>query len=116
MRIEPYYAETAWAAGFFEGEGTVRVKNDRGVYRGAMSVINSDLDVLQRFAEWAGCGTIYDYKSISPLSKKPLFRWEANAEGDIRRMIGELLIFMGARRAAKMIEVLDSLDLRVVPA
>jgi hypothetical protein len=47
--------EIAWAAGLFEGEGTITISNERLVVR----LVNTDEAIVRRLAEIVPFGTIY---------------------------------------------------------
>ena len=56
--------EIAWAAGFFDGEGTSWIANKTAALEGkgtpilALSIPQKDIRPLKRFAAVAGCGNI----------------------------------------------------------
>jgi hypothetical protein len=58
MEMTP--TQTAWAAGLFEGEGCFHARNVKPNYRAMleMSISMTDLDVLERFQQITGIGTI----------------------------------------------------------
>ena len=53
--MEPFNPAIAWAAGLFEGEGTITRCDGRLHLRMQLT----DLEVLERFAEIVGTGKIY---------------------------------------------------------
>lgn len=74
--------ELAWAAGLFEGEGTV-TKNPRGYLRLAVSQNGGAeaRELLVRFAHAVGLGRVtgpYDYagRYEGGLTKKPRYTWQ----------------------------------------
>lgn len=88
----------AWAAGLFEGEGSVvlRIQNERAVI--ALSLGSTDLDVLERFKSVVGAGQIGRESRSSSLGNKPFWRWRCAAQADVARLTDMLLPFMGERR------------------
>ncbi|SRR6266540_4508168 len=101
--------EIAWAAGLFEGEGCWRIKTD-GDYP-SVSIVSTDLDVLEEFQRIVGFGKIY---TVNPTVWKPQWRqrwhWQVNACADVRIVIELLLPWMRMRRHAKALEVLACCD------
>lgn len=99
--------EVAWAAGFFEGEGSVYF------YRGSakssphpiLSLASTDEDVLRRFQRIVGRGKVY-----GPYNKgagtKPRFDWQTGSYLNCAEIMRAFLPYLGERRRAKAIEVL----------
>jgi len=70
----------AWAAGFFDGEGTVRVEGDPRSPAVSMSIPQASAgpipQTLLRFRDIVGTGTISGPRVVpSPWSKLPQYRW-----------------------------------------
>lgn len=87
----------AWAAGFFEGEGTVR----RSLRQPGISVCNTDLGSLERFRDAVGLGKIYGpYRYRN--STKPLYQyWACDFEG--RQALAAMLWhWLSDRRRAQL--------------
>lgn len=100
----------AWAAGLFEGEGTVMVSMPWGRMVNPqlqLSLSSTDFDVLDRFADWAGRGTVCFLEPRKSHHKRQK-RWGARDALDVVLVIERLLPFMGERRGSKMIEVLEA--------
>ncbi len=99
--------ELAWAAGFFDGEGsigTVRDNRNRRRISIQMSVGQSGPDTappesLQRFREIVGVGQIYKRRN-SPLhlGKKQMWYWRASNIDDTTTAIRLLLPFVIEKR------------------
>ncbi len=69
--------DLAWAAGLFDGEGSV---NNAAKGKLRLSVAQTDREVLDRFAKAVGLGTVngpYGPYEDGP-TKKPLFAYTAN--------------------------------------
>jgi hypothetical protein len=68
--------EFAWAAGLFEGEGSITLAP-----RPRLQMKMADEDVVRRFAEIIGVGKVYgpygpyDYEPPKRLQKKPTWMW-----------------------------------------
>jgi hypothetical protein len=74
--------EIAWAAGLFEGEGTITESDDRLVVR----LVNTDEEVIRRFGEILPLGTLYGpYKrqERDGFRRKPLWVWIAAQENGL---------------------------------
>jgi len=92
--------EIAWAAGLFDGEGTIQVRPN-GVWL-QMSMV--DRDLVERFHRVAGAGGVCT--SQRPGSKR-LYIWHLGKRAEVQRLLQELLPWFGERRAAKAQEGLD---------
>jgi hypothetical protein len=91
-----YDEEIAWAAGLFEGEGTIT--QNSGVVN--LRVTSTDGDVLDRFAEVVGAGKVYGsyvYTRPDGCKRKPFYVWvcQGSAIEDVVRM---LVIWLSPRR------------------
>lgn len=104
-------AEVAWAAGLFEGEGTVTAKRGKGAgHRYQAAVIMTDEDVLRRFAEVIGLGKFYGpYQPANP-NAKPIWRWMTTRNAEIERMSALLGPWLGARRMARFTEAIADIN------
>ena len=92
----------AWAAGLFEGEGSIipTTKN------GAQLVLGMcDRDVVDRFAAICGCGTIYVQQRRNP-KHSDAHRWVASRRFEVEDVLLALMPWFGDRRAAKAAEIL----------
>lgn len=99
----------AWAAGIFEGEGTIgRWKQGTGWY---VSVAMTDVDVLELLQDAVGMGKIYGpYSTGSKLNGEPCrlsYRWHINDKDGLLRFGEMILPFMGQRRRARLECMLD---------
>jgi len=71
--------ESAWAAGFYEGEGSISAC---GGHRLILSVGQVEREPLERFAIAMPSGSISGpKKQKSALSRKPFYQFQANGEG-----------------------------------
>lgn len=84
--------EIAWAAGLFEGEGSIFIHRDTI----RMQLGTCDLDVLERFHEIMGCGRIFGPEDRAP--HKPLWRWIVAKQSEIPQASALLEPFLGDRR------------------
>ena len=110
----------AWAAGLFEGEGTVIAFGSRKHQR-SLALSMTDEDVVLRFAATIGAGKIYGpYGYASSTSRrrehhKQYWRWSVSDKEGVIAVASALLPFMGARRKAKMIEAIEAVNLLQEP-
>ncbi len=86
-----------WAAGLFEGEGTLyRRRNGRWHIRIAMA----DLDVLESFHEVIDAGHLTGpYHPPSRKSHwKSMWHWESGKKKDVLEVVEKMLPYLGHRR------------------
>ncbi len=101
--IGPREIELAWAAGFFDGEGTVAAEKDpaTGRYLGINTEIPQSSadgipDVLSRFREIVGVGNILGpYEPRSLWSRLPQYRWRSGALEDVETVADLLDPWLG---------------------
>jgi len=97
----------AWAAGFFDGEGSIGVYGDSRRPHVSMSLPQaSDAgapDTLARFRLAVGAGEIYGPRSVgSPWSKLPQYRWQLARFDEIERVVALLRPYAGVVKLAQM--------------
>jgi hypothetical protein len=97
----------AWMAGLFEGEGNIQTESWRTKLRLKMT----DKDVVDRFAEYAGCGSVKFVKREKP-HYKDQWLWSVSKKADVRRLLSDMLPYLGNRRAYKTLNVLDTIELQ----
>lgn len=91
--------ELAWAAGFFDGEGstvqTSRITNGRSSRRYSriqMSLAQNDRRPLDRFAAAVGAGSIcgpYQFRR-----RNPIYIWRASSKRDVLAVINALWLHL----------------------
>ncbi len=91
--------EIAWAAGLFEGEGSITLTSygDSGRKQVRFSLSSTDKDVVERFRAIMDCGGISGPLWLR-LSTKPQWRWSASARADVERLADLLGPWLGERR------------------
>ena len=107
--------DIAWAAGLFEGEGTISVPpgRPRSV---VLKVDMTDRDVLERFTRIVGVSHVRATHSSNPLrGSKPQWRWFASSSTDVLRILRMFLPYLGERRTAKAQEAIARLDREMEP-
>lgn len=96
------YEELAWAAGFFDGEGSTYLEKHRthpGYFRLETGITQADARgipfVLVEFQRIVGSGKIYG-PYPAPEGQDPVYRWKAHRAGEIVAMIDTLRPWLGA--------------------
>jgi hypothetical protein len=100
-------AETAWAAGLFEGEGSIfsKRKIDGHTRPGYLTLRLSmtDEDVVRRFRSTVGVGNVSGWETRR--GYKPIWTWVANGR-DAAQLLDDLRPWFGHRRAQRSAEAL----------
>ena len=106
----PRDIEVAWAAGFFDGEGTVSVGTDPRT--GRYSAINMEIpqssaaglpDVLVRFHRIVGVGNVTGpHEPRSPWSRLPQYRWRSGALDDVEHVAALLWTRLGPTKRKQL--------------
>ena len=108
--IDP--AEVQWAAGLFEGEGSLRMTTSTKAW--AIGVEMTDKDVVDRFAAVFDLKVNGPYQRKRPLKdgslSKPSWEAKATAKDKIFAIVCELYPELGNRRRAKCNEFLESYE------
>lgn len=98
----------AWAAGFFEGEGYFSLLFDKRrphlPSRPYVGILNSDLEVLQQFAEIIEVGHISGPRAR--FVNRPLWTWQATGHDDVHAVVVALGPWLSERRLRRAAEVL----------
>ncbi|MDP9321152.1 MAG: hypothetical protein M3P16_08665 [Chloroflexota bacterium] len=103
---------SAWAAGFFDGEGSVLVADDPRRPAVTMSIPQASVsgvpDVLERFRAIVGAGTITGPRILrSPWSKLPQYRWQLSSFAEIERVVAMLYPYADVVKREQMITRLE---------
>ncbi len=81
--------EFAWAAGFFDGEGTTHASRTGPYCQLFVSVQQSEVTTLERLRAALGVGHIYPLAHRpNGLAKKPQFRWQAGRRAEAMFALG----------------------------
>jgi hypothetical protein len=99
-------AEAAWAAGLFEGEGSIGVNWVKGRPYASMSMMLTDDDVLYRFRDLIGgsVSTAIDRGG----NTKPIWQWRLYGRVKVEPVIRIFWPWLGDRRKHQAAEVLAS--------
>jgi len=93
-------SDLAWAAGLFDGEGTVRCK---GRYR-IVALSMTDESCVRRFAEAVGAGTVSG-PDIRP-NRKPMWLWWACSANAV--VVADVLLpYVDERNRQRLAELID---------
>ena len=88
--------ERAWAAGFFDGEGTVVAFRPERYKTAQVTLAIAQLEraTLVRFRAAVGAGTItgpYKYKT----NQRPYYKWFSGAKADVEKVRTAMWPFLG---------------------
>src|SRR3989304_344537 len=97
--------DLAWAAGLFEGEGSIQAGTPNGPARQRLHLVMADFDRVQLFAQIVGVGRLYN-KGPGTLGTKPLRWWICWRFEDVQAVLAMLWPWLGPRRRNKAREVL----------
>lgn len=99
----PTDREVAWAAGLFEGEGTITLNGVAKSPRLKLSMV--DADVVRRFHAIVGVGHTCPWDDKNPAHQIQLC-WYTGAKADIARVLDMLIPYFGERRLVRAAHVL----------
>ena len=97
--------EIAWAAGLFEGEGSMRHPSASQPGGVTARLDMTDFDVVERFHAVVGVGSTFAYAPAQPHWKEHLI-WAAGGAQAIV-VIGQFLPYFGKRRAERARECIE---------
>ena len=100
--------ELAWAAGFFDGEGTTLFYRPGGTRELRLAVNQVDREVLDRFHAALG-GISYisgPFRYASMGRRRPQWRWQAGRFGHVQAGIAMLWKFLGTVKRKQAAEAL----------
>jgi predicted XRE-type DNA-binding protein len=108
-------ASLAWAAGLFEGEGTITPKHGKGMdHRYQAAVIMTDEDVVRRFGVAVKIGKVYGpYQPTNPRAK-PIWRWTTTKNSEVEELYALIGERLGERRRTRFEAAIA--DVRAHPA
>lgn len=105
--------DIAWAAGLFEGEGSIYLdRSDQrrrgGRVRLGMSLSTTDEDVARKFSGVAGGSVFGPY--TAKRSTKPYWTWHLRDQEAIHVLVNALWPYLGKRRRQQIDEALGAKD------
>lgn len=99
--------EVAWAAGFYEGEGTIYLSRTSP----RMYVTQVNVEPLSRFREVLGVGTVRGpYQQKNPGSQ-PIYKYTVNGLEKVQAIIAMIWPWLSDRRRAQATKVLTVVSL-----
>ena len=103
--------QLAWAAGLFEGEGSISLKQSTPGRSITLSVAMTDYDVLERFNSiFPGYLRPKNKGSNNPSHYKPLWEWRLHKISDCYATLLAMMPFFGTRRSYQALNALDQMD------
>lgn len=111
--------DIVWAVGLFEGEGCINIGPRAALEAGELGKVlvrltlaTTDLDVLEKFQEIMGVGSITERKWFRKNHWKPSWRWESVRQEDVQRILLDFLPYLGSRRRDKADQALQILKMK----
>lgn len=92
--------DIAWAGGLFEGEGSASIVS--GSRQPSLQLVTTDEDVIVRFAEIVGRGTVRYYERQE---NKDIWQWSVQSKADVLHVANLLTPYLGQRRTMQMAKV-----------
>lgn len=102
-------AEIAWAAGIFEGEGTMCVRGNPGGL--ALVVTMKDEDVMRRFLQVVRYGKLA-YQSSPSMQGNYRWVWASSTDHESTSIISMFWPFLGDRRRKQWVDIVSRLPER----
>ena len=97
-----------WAAGLFEGEGSITKIKD--TLRWQLAIEMSDLDVIEAFHNVFDLETKITHRPVRQNGKKPTFVSQTRRQETVKKILELLLPYLGERRTYKALNCLDDID------
>ena len=95
--------ELAWAAGLFEGEGSVHLKPSRRYPAATLEM--TDEDTVRRFHAAVGLGHVYGPR-VRSVTRRPMWAWSVSGFEKTQALLALLWYGLGVRRRSRWAEVL----------
>ena len=97
--------ESAWAAGFFDGEGGSAKNKTRGVQARINQSDNDGVpDVLLRFQRVVGCGRLHG--PVREEGRQDLYYWDATSRGDVEAVAKAIWPWLGDVKRSEFVTAL----------
>jgi hypothetical protein len=102
----------AWAAGFFDGEGTINVEGHPRRLAVTMEIPQASAttvpETLERFCRIVGAGKVLGPRIVpSPWSKLPQYRWQLKRFAEIERVVALLYPYADIVKREQMTRCVD---------
>lgn len=95
----------AWCAGLFEGEGCIST-----THQVHLKLTMVDEDVIRRFQEWIGSGSVTGPYRLGHARWRPIWTWRTGGKTAAVSALQKMLPFLNERRAAKGRQALELLE------
>lgn len=109
-------ADLAWAAGHFEGEGTISISAERrnGYARPLASLASTDRQVIELFSEWWPTSIAGKKPRFPTANSRAVYRWEINSAAKVRAFIDQLMPYLRTVRCRAKFELVSEFTDRVL--
>lgn len=106
--------ELAWAAGFFDGEGTIGfTRKTTGSCKKWIAIGNTDVELLYRFRTAVyGLGVVRN-KYKNQAKGKPIFVWYLNSFEEIQACLSLLYNYFGERNRLRALALLKAIRVKL---
>lgn len=106
--------EVAWAAGLWEGEGCFSLSRVRNRVQPQAVISSVDEDVIVKFHKIVEFGAVRVREPIEGRSAKQVaYVWSTSSIGNFKRLVLMFWPYLGERRRARALEVMDLVDQNV---
>lgn len=109
-------AELAWAAGHFEGEGTISISAERrnGYARPLASLASTDREVIELFSAWWPTSIAGKKARYPTANARAVFRWEINSAVKVRAFIDQIQPYLRTVRCRAKFELVGEFTDKVL--
>lgn len=102
-------AEIAWAAGLFEGEGSICTSPTKRSATRRIVLSSTDKDVLERFGAVVEAGKLYGPHKQRGKGYKPIYTWSISDYKEVQRIAEAFLPWLGKRRTEAVEQFMEEL-------
>lgn len=112
--IDP--ASLAWAAGHFEGEGTISISAERrnGYARPLASLASTDRQVIELFNAWWPTSIAGKKPRYPTPNARAVYRWEINSAAKVRAFIDQIGPYLRTERCRAKFEIVSEFTDKVL--
>lgn len=97
--------ELAWAAGFFDGEGTTSYLRKDTWIGPRLSVAQNNRETLERFLRTVDCGKIYEHTT-----RPGMFQWTLQRGKEVENCLNKLWPFLSEQKKQQALGVYRLID------
>lgn len=94
----------SWAVGLFEGEGTICAVKSKSTTSMRIALGMADEDVVRRFHEIVGVGTVNGPYAGKKANHRPIWIWRLGRRDEQIDFINRIWPYLGERRRQQVIE------------